>query len=409
MNSWINRFLAHVSLFGLFVGLLAGCGEDRKPPVAQDFLSRHWVEPLPPQGPPPQSFSALEASLSPKACGQCHIEQYQAWRTSLHSQAVGPGLLWQLKLMDQAQANRCLRCHAPLAEQKALLALEHGWQGAPSQPAPNYVEAELGRQGLVCAACHVRNHQRFGPPSRGPLIVNGPHGGFTQSDAFGDSKFCAHCHQFADDGPRINGKLQEDTYQQWLASPQAADQNCQSCHMPDRKHLWRGIHDPEMTLRAIDVSLNVTDLGLGQYAAHALVRNVGAGHHFPTYMVPKVDLVFLLHQLDGRSLEVGRHVIGWTVDTDITREIADTRIPAGSSRMFDQPFAVPHGLNWRLELIVRVRPGEHYERIYRASLGQAERLPPNVLPDLKLALSEVRAAEYELLRREFNSNNLSKR
>jgi hypothetical protein len=77
--------------------------------------------------------------------------------------------------------------------------------------------------------------------------------------------------------------------------------------------------------------------------------------------------------------------------------------------MFDQPFAVPHGLNWRLELIVRVRPGEHYERIYRSSLGQAERLPPNVLPDLKLALSEVRAAEYELLRREFNSNNLSKR
>lgn len=402
-----DRLLLRLSLLVLATTLLVACSDQQKP-VVTAFLERHWTDPLLPQGSPPSQFSELEASLSPQTCGLCHPELYETWRNSLHSRAVGPGLLWQLKLMGQSDANRCLRCHSPLAEQKALLALENGWQGAPSQPAPNYVEAKLGHQGVVCAACHVRNHQRFGPPPRGPLIVNAPHGGFTPSVAFGDSKFCAHCHQFADDGPRINGKLQEDTYQQWLASPQAADQSCQSCHMPDRKHLWRGIHDREMTLRAIEVSLNVVDLAGSQFAAHALVSNVGAGHHFPTYMVPKVDLVFLLHEPDGRSLEVGRQVIGWTVDTGITREIADTRIPAGSSRVFEQRFSARRGTNWRLELIVRVRPGEHYERIYRSSLGQADRLPSNALPELKLALSEVRSAEYELLRREFNSNHLSR-
>ena len=44
-------------------------------------------------------------------------------------------------LMNQDQGNRCLRCHAPLAEQKALLALELGWPNAPKQPPPDYVPA----------------------------------------------------------------------------------------------------------------------------------------------------------------------------------------------------------------------------------------------------------------------------
>ena len=381
----------------LLAALLAGCGE-RQPASVEDFLAVHWADPLAPQGNPPKTFSALEASLTPEACGQCHAEQYQAWRTSLHSRAMSPGLLWQFKLMDQEQANRCLRCHAPLAEQKALMALEQGWQAAPSQPPPDYVDPGLAHRGLVCAACHVRGHQRFGPPARGQPVKGAPHGGFTASSAFQDSRFCAHCHQFPEDGPRINGKLQEDTYQQWRASPQAADQPCQSCHMPDRRHLWRGIHDPEMTRKAIDVALELVDLGKGRYEARATVRNVGAAHHFPTYMVPKVELLFQVREANGRSRELGRQVIGWTVDIGITREIDDTRIPAGGSRVFSQPLLMPATRDWQVELVVRVRPGEHYERIYRDALARADRLPAAVLPPLRQALDQVRAAEYELLR-----------
>lgn len=405
MDAWSYRPMRRLAplVIAVLAPLFAGCGETRQAASPETFLERHWADPLPPQGAPPPAYSPLEASLSPSACGQCHAEQYHAWRSSLHSRAVGPGLLWQLRLMDQAQANRCLRCHAPLAEQKALFALELGWPGAPKAPPPGYVEAGLGHQGLACAACHVRGHRRFGPLARGVInrsavARNGPHGGFTASSAFEDSRFCAHCHQFPDDGPRIAGKLQEDTYRQWRASPQSRDKPCQSCHMPDRQHLWRGIHDPEMTRRAIAVALSLADLGDGRYQALARVSNSGAGHHFPTYMVPKVDLILTLIDAGGARRELGQRVIGWTVDTGITREISDTRIPAGASLDFRQAFAAPRGKDWRVELVVRVKPGEHYERIYRDSLARADSLPPAALPQLRLALHEVQAAEYELLR-----------
>ncbi len=384
----------------ILIGLLSGCGGQSEPSV-KAFLERHWAEPMSPQGTPPAAFSPLEASLSPEACGTCHADQLAAWQSSLHSKAMGPGLRWQLMLMNQDQGNRCLRCHAPLAEQKALMAMELGWPNAPKQPPPDYVGARLGHQGLVCAACHVRGHQRFGPPPRGEVAEGGPHGGFTVSKAFQDSRFCAHCHQFPDDGPRIAGKLMEDTYRQWAASAYAKEgagkQTCQSCHMPDRKHLWRGIHDPEMTRRAIDVKLDLVDLGGGRHEAIATVRNRGAGHHFPTYMVPKVELAFVRRDAGGGRYELGSHLIGWQVDTPITREIADTRIPAGTAREFRQPFAAPQG-DWRVELVVRVLPAEHYERIYRDSLSRTDQLPATAVPLLRRALDEAVAMRYELLR-----------
>lgn len=411
-----GRFAAVVALAAAV--LLAGCSERPAAVSVETFLERHWADPLPPQGAPPPAFSGLEASLSPQACGQCHVEQYEAWRASLHSRTVGPGLLWQLKLMDQAQANRCLRCHAPLAEQKALLAIEHGWEGAPAVPPPGYVGLDLAHEGLVCAACHVRGHQRFGPPARaggsgakpgpeGTRAAGGdgasadgnalPHGGFTASAAFQDSRFCAHCHQFPEDGPRLAGKLFEDTWQQWAASPMAREHTCQSCHMPDRRHLWRGIHDPETTRGAVDIALDVEPLGDGRWLARTDVRNVGAGHHFPTYMVAKVELLLYRRDADGTMHALGRHVIGWMTDTQITREIFDTRIPAGESRTFEDRFAAPRG-DWQLELVVRVKPGEHYERMYREHLVRRDQLPPQAVPHLQRALQQVLSVEYELAR-----------
>lgn len=402
------KLTSHAGLLWLLMvcafALLPGCGE-KPAPTTEAFLKHHWVDPLPPQGTPPAAFSPLEASLSPQACGTCHAAQLAEWQTSLHSKTMGPGLRWQLILMNQDQGNRCLRCHAPLAEQKALVAMELGWPNAPIQPPPDYVDTDLAHQGLVCAACHVRGHQRFGPPPRGAVTDQGPHGGFTVSKAFEDSRFCATCHQFPDDGPRTTGKLNEDTYQQWLASPYAKDgpgkQTCQSCHMPDRKHQWRGIHDPEMTRRAIEVTLNLRALGDGHYEALAKVRNSGAGHHFPTYMVPKVELVFYRHDADDGRVELGRHVIGWTVDTPIKHELSDTRIPAGETRDFRQSFSATKG-NWRVELVMRVLPAEHYERIYRDSLSRADQLPAAAVPLLQRAFDEAMATRYELLRLEAN-------
>src|SRR5437016_14205222 len=129
----------------------------------REFLDRHWRRPLAPQGPPPARFSHLEASLQPEACGACHPVQLADWTTSLHARSMGPGLVGQLVEMlesDPGSALGCLTCHAPLAEQAPRVA-----DGPRARANPVY-DATLGPRGLVCAGCHVRAHERVGPPRR---------------------------------------------------------------------------------------------------------------------------------------------------------------------------------------------------------------------------------------------------
>lgn len=366
---------------------------DPPDPVA-GFLAHHWQHPLSPQGEPPASFSALEASLDPAACGQCHPAQYADWRQSLHSQTMTAGVLWQFRLMSQVEANACMNCHAPLAEQKALVALEHGWTGAPTRTPPDYVPATLGHQGLVCVACHVRRHERFGPSDNAveAQTVQTPHGGSTSSEAFADSRFCATCHQFPDDGPRTHGKLREDTWRQWQASAFAErGETCQSCHMPDRRHQWQGIHTPEMVRQALTPTLSVSS---GRISA--TLTNTGAGHHFPTYMVPKVIVQLVL--VGGEERLLKEAVVGWDVDVQLQKEFFDTRIPAGGRFSLDAPLPASATRGQSVELRVQVAPREHYERTFLSVLDQADRLDPQTLALLQQAYDEARATRYEALR-----------
>ncbi len=214
------------------------------------FLSSHWRLPIPPPGDPPPRFSAIERSLRPESCGACHPVQWNDWKTSLHARTMGPGVAGQLvemRVNDPATAALCLTCHAPLAEQQ------------PDDPA---FDPALQRQGLVCAACHVRRHERFGPPRRDGSVderadrTTLPHGGVTRVRAFLRSEFCSPCHQFGPEGLALNGKPLENTYEEWKASPAARQGlQCQDCHMPDRRHLWRGIHDPDMVRSGVDIAL----------------------------------------------------------------------------------------------------------------------------------------------------------
>src|SRR5439155_22151846 len=164
---------------------LAGCAAATSraglAPV-ETFLARHWRTPLAPQGPPPARFSPLEASLAPEACGACHPEQFRDWRTSVHAAAMGPGVAGQLAEMlprEPAPALACQQCHAPLAEQSPL---------APGTLAGNPAfDAALRARGIPCAACHVRGHERFGPPRRDGSVASTapramlPHDGVTRT------------------------------------------------------------------------------------------------------------------------------------------------------------------------------------------------------------------------------------
>ena len=335
------------------------------------FVARHWRMPLTPQGPPPARFEALEASLQPEACGTCHPAQLADWRTSLHAAAMGPGVAGQLAEMletDPESALSCLECHAPLAEQAPQRRDPRG----AIRPNPAF-DAKLHPRGITCAACHVRGHQRFGPPKRDGSLTSAlpgsqlPHNGVTRTAAYLRSEFCRVCHQFGPDGFALNGKPLEDTYREWRASRFAvAGVQCQDCHMPDRRHLWRGIHDPEMVKSGLTFAVET-----GPGRALLRVENTGIGHAFPTYVTPLVALRAELVDVAGRAVAGSRTevVIARQVAMDLSRELSDTRLhPGQHAELRWSRRAAPAGT--RLRFSVVVYPDAFYTRFFESLLTQ---------------------------------------
>jgi hypothetical protein len=359
------------------------------------FLSWYWRRPIPFQGDPPAGFSALERSLRPESCGVCHPAQWQDWKTSLHARTMGPGVLGQLvemRVNDPATAALCLTCHAPLAEQQ------------PDAPA---FDPALHREGLVCAACHVRGHERFGPPPRDGSVDQRadrsrlPHGGVRRVRAFLRSEFCSPCHQFAPDGLALNGKLLENTYEEWKTSPAARQGlQCQDCHMPDRRHLWRGIHDPDMVRAGVDIALAPDR---SRYAVGDEVRVVltitasRVGHFFPTYVTPRVVVRFGLVDASGQPL-VGssqEHVIGREVALDLSRELADTRIPPGGQARFEYRRRLDRpGLH--LRVTITIFPDHFYTGFFRSLLRTG---PGRGEPAIREALDATLRSSFDIFDR----------
>ena len=379
VSVWARRVAVLSGL--LLAGTVAGADSPARPrgisPAEREFLARHWRRPVRPQGPAPAGFSPLERSLAPQSCGTCHPAQLADWTTTVHSRSMGPGVAGQLVEMrraDPESARSCLICHAPLAEQSEEI---EGSRGAASNPA---FDAGLQRQGLVCAACHVRQHQRFGPPQRegasAPATPGAslPHNGATRSSAYLRSEFCATCHQFEPTDLRLNGKLLQDTYAEWRASPAARQGlQCQDCHMPDRRHLWRGIHDPDMVKSGVDISL-ATDRPRYRpgedVRATLTVRSVKVGHYFPTYVTPRVVVRGELLDAAGTPVPASaqEQAIGRDVPLDLSREIADTRIAPGGRFAFEYKHRLTRpGLS--LRVTVTVLPDHFYARFFESLLA----------------------------------------
>ncbi|MGH7263256.1 MAG: multiheme c-type cytochrome [Candidatus Rokuibacteriota bacterium] len=344
------------------------------------FLTRHWQTPIPAQGTPPARFSTLEASLHPAQCGTCHPSQLAEWRTSYHARAMGPGVAGQLVEMaqqDPEAARQCASCHAPLHEQQERIADDRG--GHRANPA---FDATLRAAGLVCAACHVRGHQRFGPPRRDGSLVSElpretlPHNGVTRTPAFVRAEFCQGCHQFPEDGFALNGKLLENTYNEWKASRFArAGTQCQDCHMPDRRHLWRGIHDPDTVRSGLTITFRPDRdrYRPGETVTATLtVTNSGVGHHFPTYVTPRVVARVELRDAQGRTVpgSVDERIIARAVTLDLSREVRDTRLAPGQSFVlrYRRALKTPGA---RLRAVLTVYPDHFYTGFFESVLAQA--------------------------------------
>ncbi len=333
---------------------------------SSQFVDGYWQRPIPLQGPAPQAFNALEASLQPQTCGNCHPLQYEDWRTTLHSGAYSPGLSGQLvnwESYNYQSVRDCLVCHTPLSEQSAFVPNDSG--ALVRNP---YFDASLQHQGLVCAACHQRGWQRYGPPRRDGSVdaspPGSPHGGVTRTTFFEDARFCSGCHQFAFPAP--NGKSLQNTYEEWRTS-RYADEGvvCQTCHMPDRRHLWRGIHDSTMVANGVTVEW--TSRGSGDVALR--VTNSGTGHRFPTYVTPEVLVRIELLDADRRPVP-GATAEDWIKRSVEARggvwvELTDTRLPPDSSLTVT---AAAAGARYAVGSVI-VFPDAFYQRVFARMLG----------------------------------------
>ena len=377
------RFL----LPGLAIAL-AACG-DQSPQrdsggardAVAEFLASHWAAPRQAQGNAPATAQAPDRSLAPARCGACHRPQLEDWRGSLHSLAMGPGVAGQLVAMSDAERDDCRRCHAPLQE-----------QNDPRSP--------LFSEGLVCAACHMREGRVYGPARRdGSALAAAdgmPHGGWTASPAFEDSRFCATCHQFEADGFALNGKLLENTYEEWRASRHAREgRACQGCHMPERRHLWRGIHDPETTRNAITVQAGALRIESGEISATWELANTGAGHFFPTYVTPRVVVSIRQESSNGAALAgtLQEHLIARTVTADLGAELSDTRIAPDEKRVLGYR-ARRHPRATHLAIQIRVEPDAFYTELYRSLLKEDSSGPGR--EQIARALGNSLASRYTL-------------
>ncbi len=380
--------------FLLLCGIVAFVG--RGDTLAEDsglsgqWINSHWFHPLPPMGKKPTGFSDLEASLIPKDCGECHEKQYSDWSASRHSKSMGNGVVGQFHppWIDDKMRVSCQECHAPLYEQNPVVV-------AGGEIVKNRLyKKDVASYGVSCAVCHVRKHVRYGPIPRKLQDPDTPHNGFIEKNDFNSSEFCKPCHQFNPNGRSLNGKLMQDTYEQWKRSPAAKEGKvCASCHMPDRKHIFQGVHHEQMVNEGLSV-----DLERGAEYATLSVKNTGVGHKFPTYVTPKVVVSGKVINLDGKAVDgtLKEYYIQWSVSLDLSEEYFDTRLDPDETLKAYFKFPMEHSGNI-FEIDIRVYPDEFYRRFYEAMIAN----PPKGVdvPMLKKALKEVKSSDFSVYNR----------
>ncbi|MDX8394093.1 MAG: multiheme c-type cytochrome [Mariprofundales bacterium] len=340
--------------------------------------ANYWQYNLPAQGEKPHDWDAMFTDLHPQRCGQCHTEQFAAWSKSLHSHAFSPGLFGQFPPMGVKSANQCLGCHTPLAEQKYDLTngsaeIRLDVQGNKDNKDNNANKTNLRHAGVSCAACHIRQWQRFGPPRKGSdnqgYIKSEAHGGFMASADFEQSQFCASCHQFSQ-SDAINGKPLENTVYEWQQSPFAKagkdKATCQQCHMPERRHEFRGIHDFKMTRGGLGFVIKQAGNNV-----KLTITSEKIGHAFPTYVTPLVTITALAQDNNGEILhkqqwEIIRRVT-YNYNDNAWQETVDTRLMPKESRDFVLQ-NIP-AKTMTVQFIVNVQPDYYYKGLYKSLLA----------------------------------------
>ena len=383
-----------------------------------DFLNLHWQQPI-------QAIlvttsnEQINTTFVPEACAACHPKKFSDWKNSRHAEAMSVGVMVQLQMLPpQALAKHylndkgCMHCHAPTKiQQQSLINSLHNVE-------KNEPTTGIYQQGVICIACHVRDEHWFGPgtslfkesknhdklPSRTPSNHN------SQShSAFLSSKFCANCHQFDINGPSLEGKLIQNTYNEWQASNFAKQGvSCQNCHMPNKQHLFKGIHDKNMVLSGLTITSKLIKKA-GEIEAYLTIKNTNVGHHFPTYVTPRVILQGYQVDAHGKVLEDSllEYEIMRAVSLDLTAEYFDSRLAAGQQYRFD--YQLPHLAEAKqLIFTIIVEPDYFYLQFFTEMLAEQTintATDDPIVSSIQSAKDKTDNSVYLLFSRSFSLNN----
>lgn len=319
-------------------------------PIAFDDNKKyHWLPSI------AQTLPSYENPLPEgKPCQNCHPSIIDEWKKDAHSASatnslflaffngtdaagkkdVGPGYK-----SDFPNSNgNCAKCHIP------ALALRQ-----PLNANPNTAQG-VEKEGVSCDFCHkIRDVKidkqgnrpgvssiQFLRPSKGHQIFYGPYddvfpGEDSYHPLYKKSDYCAPCHH-----GRFWNVLAYSEFQEWAESSYAKENiHCQHCHMkPDGKtnrfalekeggiqrepstifsHVNFGVKDKEFMMEAIKLE---TEGDLKEDGLHVsvTVKNVKAGHHYPTGN-PMRNMILLVEVWDDKgqalSLVKGEKVPSW--------------------------------------------------------------------------------------------------
>lgn len=171
--------------------------------------------------------------------------------------------------------------------------------------------------------------------------------------------------------------------------------------MPDRRHLWRGIHDSDQVRSGLTIT---AEAGAGAYrpgetaTVTLRVASTRVGHAFPTYVTPRVVLAIELIDPGGQVVPGSRveAVIGRDVSLDLSRELSDTRLHPGqnTSLVLRRPVDRP-GLRARASVVVY--PDAFYTGFFESLLAQGA---GQGAAEIRGALEQTRRSAFTVFEKE---------
>jgi hypothetical protein len=409
--------LVLLGVLGLGAGLsLSGC-LDRQAPQSSN-----------PQSSSTAAHHLSVADFTPAGkCGDCHVEIYRQWQTSMHSRAATDTVFWQMlpqatrDLESRGQgAGFCLKCHTPVATIAKEIPMH-----APVTYPPKISAVAL--EGVTCDVCHtISGKENFGKdigagiylyPRKGDTAVKyGTHANAVTADHLTEvasflksPELCAICHNFPHP---FSGAVMQDTYEEWKDGPYPKmGIRCQDCHMPqytgsgaigapERKdlhaHVFSGGRSDLVKKVATVTAWAQIKENSGKRAVNlkAVVTNVGSGHFMPTGLpgLRQMWLEVVVRTSEGFEVFANKSPIGIeplgsdgkpTMPWNAVKFGKDTRIGPKQKRGTEWHFPLPEDHPDRLEVRVSV-----YYRSISELAAQAAGIRPS--PAVEIASDRLR-------------------